>query len=98
MGPSSLLPSNIFPEGSILKPLSLVRHTPSASKFSSEKPIGSIIEWQDLHGSLVRCCCIRSRTERALATWPVRCSEFSGSGGTLGGGGGGGVPSKTCIT
>src|SRR5436309_16055372 len=88
-GPSSLAPSNNSPRGSIRKPPSLIRHAPTASKFSSDNPIGSINLWQDAQGSFVRCSSSRCRTDNILASPLV---AFSLSAGTFGGGGGGGGP------
>src|SRR5262245_47660088 len=69
-------------------PPCLVRHFPSASKFSSAKPMGSMILWHPAHGGFFRCAVICSRNVRILPGPP----EESSSGGTLGGGSGGGVP------
>ena len=66
---------------------SFVRHSPVASKFSSEKPSGSITRWQVAHAGFLRCSSSRSRTDSTLPP-----SLFSCSVGTFGGGGGGGVP------
>ena len=62
-GPSSFAPSNIVPDASMRKPLSLVRHAPIASKFSSENPMGSIKLWQDAQAGFLRCSSRRSRTD-----------------------------------
>src|SRR3989441_12673605 len=70
-------------------PESFSRHCPTASKFSSANPSGSIREWQLAHTELFRCCSMRSRSAVG-ALFP----SFSFSGGTLGGGGGGGDPSR----
>src|SRR6516162_124480 len=94
-GPSSLVPSNRSPLGSILTLPSLIRQAPTASKFSSDRPIGSIKLWQDAHGSLALCSSIRCRTDSILVSPLV---AFSLSGGTFGGGGGGGVPKNTSMT
>ena len=64
------------------------RQLPSASKFSSANPIGSMILWQPAHGGLPRCSVICSRS---VSTLPPS-ALVSSSGGTLGGGSGGGVP------
>src|SRR5207247_666695 len=67
-----------------------VRHWPTASKFSIDRPIGSIMAWQLAHTGLRRCCAMRSRIV-------IACDVFESlSGGTLGGGGGGGVPRMFC--
>src|SRR5215468_7366012 len=75
--------------------LSIVRQRPVTSKFSSAKPIGSIIRWQELHAAFARCASIRSRT---VSGFPPDTAEVSSSLGTAGGGGGGGVPNSTTIT
>ena len=67
-------------------PASCVRHAPTASKFSSARPSGSITLWQPAHAGLARCCSIRARTVFGAP------GVSSGNGGTSGGGGGGGVP------
>ena len=67
-------------------PASSVRHAPTASKFSSARPSGSITLWQLAHAGLARCCSIRARTVFGAP------GVSSGNGGTTGGGGGGGVP------
>src|SRR5260370_13937915 len=86
-GPSSFAPSNILPAASTRKPLSLVRHAPTASKFSRAKPMGSISLWQDEQAGLLRCSSKRSRTDKGLA---VSWASFNA--GTFGSGGGGGGP------
>ena len=43
------------------------RHAPTASKFSSAKPIGSIILWQAAQAGLLRCSSRRARTGTAFA-------------------------------
>src|ERR1019366_1264174 len=88
-GPSTLAPLNNVPEGSICDPSSFVRHCPTASKFSSENPSGSINLWQPLHGSFARCCSMRSRKESFFAP-----ASFSLRAGTFGGGGLGGFPNR----
>ena len=50
--PSSLAPSISTPLVSIGAPSSVVRQCPTASKFSSENPIGSMILWQLAQGFL----------------------------------------------
>src|SRR5437867_7698294 len=67
-------------------PSSKVRQRPTASKFSSEKPTGSIRLWQPAQAELARCSVNRSRTERVADT------VLSLNAGTFGNGGGGGVP------
>ena len=52
------------------------------------QPAGSIMRWQLAHAGFLRCCSIRSRTDRGL-----RASTSSSNGGTTSGGGGGGEPS-----
>src|SRR4026208_1866981 len=63
---------------------SIVRHWPTASKFSRLKPIGSIRAWHDAHTGLARCCSSISRTVVVL---PSLLSSrlvlaFGGGGGT----------------
>src|SRR5580698_7672101 len=70
-------------------PASLVRYRPIRSKFSSEKPIGSMILWQDAQVGFLRCCSIRCRTDAACGAEPS-----VSSGGMFGGGVGAGVPSR----
>ena len=65
-----------------------LRQRPMASKFSSDRPIGSMILWQPAHAGLARCCSMRSRTDFGVAV------GFSSSGGTSGGGVGAGLPSR----
>ena len=65
-----------------------VEQAPTASKFSSANPIGSISLWHPEHGGFARCVSICSRIVRGFD------SLFSSRGGTFGGGGGGGVPYK----
>src|SRR2546427_11210667 len=84
--PVNLLPSGSPPDASMGWPSSTVRQRPIASKFSSEKPTGSIRLWQLAQAALTRCSARRSRTER------LADSVLSFSAGTLGNGGGGGVP------
>src|SRR5258706_71408 len=84
--PSNLLPSRSPPEGSIGLPSSTVRQRPRTSKFSREKPTGSIKLWQLAQTALARCSERRSRTERLAET------VLSLRAGTFGSGGGGGVP------
>src|SRR5262245_51263374 len=67
-------------------PSSAVRQRPTASKFSSEKPTGSIRLWQLAHAGLARCSASRSRTESLADT------VLSFNAGTFGSWGGGGVP------
>src|SRR3954467_302700 len=88
--PSNFVPSGIAPDASIGPPdSSSVRHLPTASKFSSASPSGSIIAWQPAHGGLGRCSTPRSRTERTFV------AKLGGlSGGTPAGGDGGGAPSR----
>ena len=86
-GPSSIVPSTSWLDGSIENPASMVRHWPVPSKFSSESPIGSMILWQAAHTGLLRCSSIRSRTEAGFAP-----TTDSLRGGTFGGGSGGGLP------
>ena len=59
------------------------RQRPTASKFSSAKPTGSIVLWQLAHTGFVRCWLRRSRIGRPAAT------DVSSSTGTFAGGGGG---------
>src|SRR4051812_46674303 len=85
-----MVPSGRVPEGSIASPdFVVVRHAPTPSKFSSAKPIGTIILWQAAQGGfgLWISLCLR------MVTFFVVTSSFSE--GTLGGGGGGCVP-KSC--
>src|SRR6185295_1831036 len=86
-GPFTFVPSASCPDGSMGPEKSFFRHSPVASKFSSENPSGSITAWHEAQLGLARCCSMSSRTERGFAP-----SSFSFNGGTPGGGGGGGVP------
>ena len=65
------------------------RQVPSASKFSSANPIGSIRTWQLAQTGFLRCTSIRSRKARGC---PLSPASFNV--GTSGGGGGGGDPSS----
>src|SRR5262249_33102579 len=65
------------------------RHLPTASKFSSAKPSGSIRWWQDAHDGFFRCASIRSRSDRGCPSAPASLSA-----GMSGGGGGGGAPRR----
>ena len=47
-------------------PLSLMRHAPTTSKFSSARPSGSITLWHDAHAGFLRCSSMRSRTDSDL--------------------------------
>ena len=66
----------------------VLRHMPTASKFSSAKPRGSIREWQTEQEGFTRCWSILWRIVNILPSLPA--SSFKE--GTSGGGGGGGVP------
>ena len=83
-------PSGSLPDASIgvPLPLSLSRHAPTPSKFSSAKPMGSMREWQEAHTGLARCISIAWRID-ILPSLPCGSSD-----GTFGGGGGGGVPRR----
>ena len=70
-GPSSGVPSNSCPDGSTAAPLSVLRHTPTALKFSSASPMGSIMLWQAAQAALARCLASRSRTGRGLLVLDV---------------------------
>jgi hypothetical protein len=72
----------------IAMPDSRVRQAPTASKFSSASPSGSMTLWHPAHAGFERCCSIRPRT--VLGT----PGTSSGNGGTTAGAGGGGVPSR----
>src|SRR5947209_5726553 len=86
-GPFTFTPLNKVPEGSIFTPSSSVLHCPTASKFSREKPIGSMALWQPAQVGLLRCCSMRTRKVVGL---PL--SDFSLRAGIFGGGGFGGNP------
>src|SRR5262245_16543368 len=86
--PWKRVPSGSVADASMAAPSLVARHLPSASKFSSENPSGSILTWQTAHDGFLRCASICARIELALAL-----SASSLSGGTSGGGGGGGAPS-----
>ena len=85
------VPSGSNPDASMgaSASMSTVRHWPTASKFSSANPSGSILAWQAAQVGLARCCSSRCRT--VAASMP---SSFSISAGMSGGGGGGGDPSR----
>ena len=70
-------------------PSSRARHRPTASKFSSANPSGSILAWQVAQAGLARCRAMRSRIVAGAARSPG-----SSSSGMSGGGGGGGAPSR----
>src|SRR3989442_10376110 len=84
--PLIVLPAGRPPVAFMGLPSSTFRQRPTASKFSSEKPTGSIRLWQLAQAALARCSANRSRTERVADT------VLSFNAGTLGSGGGGGVP------
>src|SRR5262249_22875494 len=86
-GLSKLPPPGNTPDGSTGVPASLDRQCPTASKFSSANPKGSIMAWQPAHAGFLRCCSKRARTDVGCP-WP----SLSFNDGTFGGGGGGGVP------
>ena len=50
-------------------PASFSRHRPSALKFSSARPSGSMREWHELHSGLARCRAISSRT---VGSFPLK--------------------------
>ena len=68
---------------------SIVRQTPTALKFSSAKPSGSISAWQLAQLGFARCAASRSR----IVSVPPP-SLVSSRSGTSAGGGGGGTPSR----
>src|ERR1035441_10271510 len=78
-----------WPDGSIGWLNSWSRHMPSALKFSSARPGGSIWLWQEAHKTFSRCTASVSRNVGARL---ARFFTASSSGGTFGGGGSGGVP------
>src|SRR5215831_14212126 len=80
-GPSSCVPSTSWPEASIFVPSSVLRQRPIESKFSSEKPIGSMNLWHAAHTALIRCSSILCPNELGCCA-----PSLSLSGGTLGGG------------
>ena len=67
-GPSSFAPSYSLPVGSMRNPLSLVRHTPTASKFSSDNADRVHQFVAPAQVGLVRCSSMRSRTESGFVT------------------------------
>ena len=67
---------------------STVRHRPTKSKFSSDRPSGSIIAWQLAHVGFARCCAIRSRIDSSSSAG----LGFSFRAGTSGGGSASSVP------
>src|SRR5688572_8089769 len=88
--PTNFVPSGNPPDASMGSDDSpRVRDLPTASKFSSDKPSGSMIAWQLEHAGFSRCCTIRSRIDK---TAPAALVGFNS--GTFGGGGGGDVPRK----
>src|SRR4051794_13121655 len=90
-----LVPSTSTPVASIGSPPYVVRHAPTASKFSSASPIGSKILWHDAHTALARCASIVCRIDGAF-TLPVESAGFSLIAGTFGGGSGGLTPRNVC--
>ena len=88
------VPSASWPEASIGPPASCVRHAPTASKFSSAKPIGSITLWQLAHtgiGAVLRPSARASSSASRPSASPL-------SDGTSAGGGGTGSPSRFSST
>ena len=93
-GPSNEVPSGSVPDASIAVPPGMCeRQRPTASKFSSANPSGSITRWQLAQTGFARCCAIRSRIASTLSA-----PSAGSSSGTFGGGGGGGVPSTFSST
>ena len=86
-GPFTWVPSWRTPDASTGLPPSVMRHWPTASKFSSENPSGSMLRWQEAHTGLRRCDSTRSRTDVGFVT-----GALSSSAGTFGGGIGSGSP------
>src|SRR4030095_4237940 len=87
IGPSTFEPSASTPAVSMAAPVSMVsRHWPTELNFSSAKPAGSMIRWQDAHTGLLRC-----RSSCSLTVFGVASLLLSSSVGTFGSGGGGGV-------
>jgi hypothetical protein len=85
-GPSTFVPSASMPPASIGNPSRVVvRHCPTGSKFSSAKPTGSMLRWQEAQTGLARwrSSCSRTVDGRSL------CALSSRSGTTAGGGSGG---------
>src|SRR6185312_5184874 len=95
LGPSIFFPSASVPTASIGAPFaSVLRHLPTASKFSRAKPAGSITRWHVAQAGLLRCCSSCSRTVFGAFTSLLLSSRV----GTFGGGGGGGVSRKVLST
>ena len=98
--PSTLVPSSSWPCASIGAPWlttlspSRVRQAPTASKFSIERPMGSMILWHAAQPGFFRCSSMRSRIVRMR---PPRLAS-SLSGGTLFGIGGTGALSRLSST
>ena len=88
------VPSTRTPDESIGTPLSVSRHLPIRSKFSSENPIGSMILWQEAQTGCVRCNSSRSRSVLGFFAFGS-ASRFTS---TPGGGSGGGAPRRFCRT
>jgi hypothetical protein len=84
----SFVPSTSWPEASMGVLPSSLRQVPTISKFSREKPIGSMILWQLAHGSTLRCSSNRCRKDVTF-TCSASLSRFVS---TPGGGTGAGIP------
>ena len=71
------------PETSSGAPFSVLRKAPAPSKFSSARPIGSVIRWQPAQEGLELCTARRSRAVRAFsASSSLEKSTFGGGSGT----------------
>src|SRR5687768_16822315 len=88
-GPSTFDPSASTPAVSMGAPFSPdSRHCPTELNFSSAKPGGSMMRWQDAQAALLRWSSSCSLTVFGAAVPPLLLSS---SVGTFGSGGGGGV-------
>ena len=83
--PSKRVPSGKTPDASIVLAASRSRQRPIASKFSIEKPIGSMRTWHTAQLGFARCLLIASRIDIAV---PGSSPSILSAGMFAGGGGG----------
>ncbi len=89
-GPSTLVPSTSWPDASILNPESASRHWPDAVEILERQPDG-VHDLMATGAHRIGAMFLHALADRSRRR---AASEFSFSGGTLGGGRGGGLPSR----
>src|SRR5688500_10536158 len=81
-GPVNVRPSGSAPEASTSNLPALSRHLPTASKFSSPKPSGSMRTWHEAHVGWARCASSDSRSDlETPTTSSARLGTSPGGGG-----------------